>query len=505
MHARRSLAAVLLLVQFLIGMGLAPRASGAALAAPTLTLTPNQAPCGATVVARGAGFPVGRTVAIVASGGDTKPTGGAPATAVAAADGTFALDLVPCAGASPGVDPDGAQYVIAASVARADPFAPPEAFARAVFTVGPVAQRPLPTLTLAPESGACNGPAVAGGANWSPGDTLTLSAFLLGGDSGAGSVEVTAGADGTFTLPFELQRATGCSAQAAPPLGARYRIGVGSNPKRGSTRRDFASLIYTIARERLTERCFAATGHCVRGAFHDRWERHGLAGNGYPLSDEFAQTLEDGQTYTVQYFERARFEAHPENAAPYDVLLGQFGRRSVATVPDAPVAPAAPLAGGAYFAATGHNVDARFLAYWQFNGGLAQFGFPLTEPFEQQLEDGNTYTVQYFERARFEAHPENAAPHDVLLGQFGRRILDDATAIRTIAIAPTGGPCPETGGVVVRGRGFTPGVVTRFTIRRDRDGAITGGNSLAGGKPANAAGCVGSYIRDSSGVAVRTL
>jgi hypothetical protein len=29
----------------------------------------------------------------------------------------------------------------------------------------------------------------------------------------------------------------------------------------------------------------------------------------------------------VQYFERARFEYHPENAAPYDVLLGQFGRQ----------------------------------------------------------------------------------------------------------------------------------------------------------------------------------
>jgi len=29
----------------------------------------------------------------------------------------------------------------------------------------------------------------------------------------------------------------------------------------------------------------------------------------------------------VQYFERARFEYHPENAAPYDILLGQFGRQ----------------------------------------------------------------------------------------------------------------------------------------------------------------------------------
>jgi hypothetical protein len=31
--------------------------------------------------------------------------------------------------------------------------------------------------------------------------------------------------------------------------------------------------------------------------------------------------------------------------------------------------------------------------------------------------------VQYFERARFEYHPENPAPYDILLGQFGRQIL----------------------------------------------------------------------------------
>ncbi|MFL5735444.1 MAG: alpha/beta fold hydrolase, partial [Chloroflexia bacterium] len=33
----------------------------------------------------------------------------------------------------------------------------------------------------------------------------------------------------------------------------------------------------------------------------------------------------NGKPYTVQYFERAVFELHPENAAPYDVLLSQLG------------------------------------------------------------------------------------------------------------------------------------------------------------------------------------
>jgi hypothetical protein len=121
-------------------------------------------------------------------------------------------------------------------------------------------------------------------------------------------------------------------------------------------------------------------------------------------------------------------EYHPENAPPYDVLLGQFGRRLLrATEGLAPPAadPAAPLPGQTHFGETGHNVAPDFFAYWQANGGLAQFGYPLTEEFAQQLEDGQSYTVQYFERARFERHPENAAPYAILLGQFGRRILTE--------------------------------------------------------------------------------
>ena len=69
----------------------------------------------------------------------------------------------------------------------------------------------------------------------------------------------------------------------------------------------------------------------------------------------------------------------------------------------------------------------RFAAYWEESGGLAQFGFPLREELAERLEDAKAYTVQYFERARFEHHPENPAPNDVLLGQFGRRVLAETS------------------------------------------------------------------------------
>jgi polysaccharide biosynthesis protein PslG len=53
---------------------------------------------------------------------------------------------------------------------------------------------------------------------------------------------------------------------------------------------------------------------------------------GAPISDAFTETLEDGHAYTVQYFERARLEYHRENPAPYDVLVGQLGRRALTEV-----------------------------------------------------------------------------------------------------------------------------------------------------------------------------
>jgi hypothetical protein len=168
-----------------------------------------------------------------------------------------------------------------------------------------------------------------------------------------------------------------------------------------------------------TGRLFPETGKCVNEPFLSYWNAHGqLPINGYPISDAFIQTLEDGKSYTVQYFERARMELHPENQPPYNVLLGQFGRRIHPADP-----PAAAKPGARFFTETGHNLSGSFLAYWTANGGLQQFGYPISEEFTQTLEDGKSYTVQYFERARFEHHPENQPPYDVLLGQFGRRIL----------------------------------------------------------------------------------
>jgi hypothetical protein len=172
---------------------------------------------------------------------------------------------------------------------------------------------------------------------------------------------------------------------------------------------------------------FDATGHTLQGEFYDYWKSHGgLWLFGYPLSEEYQEvSATDGKTYTVQYFERQRFEYHPEFAGtPNSVLLGLLGSYMVeghsgGAFDRSPAVPSTPTQ--IYFEPTGHSLSGSFLTYWNQYGGLPIFGYPLSEPFQEvSATDGKTYTVQYFERARFELHPEFAGtPNEVLLGLLG--------------------------------------------------------------------------------------
>ena len=165
-----------------------------------------------------------------------------------------------------------------------------------------------------------------------------------------------------------------------------------------------------------TREYFAQTGHSLANGFKAYWDQHGgLAVFGYPISEEFTERSPDaGTAYTVQYFERNRLEFHPELAGtPYEISLGRLGSELAPQVFPAP-APMASGPGQQYFAQTGFSLSGRFLDYWSTNGGVEQFGYPISQPFQQ-----GGHLVQYFERARFEYHPEYAAPYDVLLSRLG--------------------------------------------------------------------------------------
>ncbi|HET6261537.1 MAG TPA: hypothetical protein VFG99_04785, partial [Chloroflexia bacterium] len=172
-------------------------------------------------------------------------------------------------------------------------------------------------------------------------------------------------------------------------------------------------------------RTFPETGKTVRGLFLDYWDAHGgLAQQGYPISELLSEKSDlDGKSYTVQYFERAVFEYHPENQPPYNVLLSQLGTfQYKKKYPNgAPNQQPNNEAGSQLFTQTGKRLGGKFLTYWQTHGGLAQQGYPISDQFVEVNDlNGKAYTVQYFERAVFELHPENAGtPYEVLLSQLG--------------------------------------------------------------------------------------
>ncbi|MBO9316871.1 MAG: S8 family serine peptidase, partial [Chloroflexus sp.] len=84
---------------------------------------------------------------------------------------------------------------------------------------------------------------------------------------------------------------------------------------------------------------------------------------------------------------------------------------------------AVPTDGRRYFPETGHTLGGGFRTYWEQNGGLPIFGFPISEEFTEISSDGRPVTVQYFERHRFEWRPEHAPPYNVLLSRIGDDIL----------------------------------------------------------------------------------
>ena len=205
-----------------------------------------------------------------------------------------------------------------------------------------------------------------------------------------------------------------------------------------------------------------ATGHNIGLAIKRFYESNGgLAIFGLPLTEVIEQ---DGMQ--VQYFERARFELHPELPVPYYVsltLLGSLLMRDRTGAAFAPVdihslgtstrtnpdergyqpsvhvcpRPFASNVGDCeeflapqlasrpdprtFFPVTGHTLGGAFGEFWLRNGQLSVFGYPISEEFhEVNALDGKSYLVQYFERARFEYHPEHAGtPYKVLLGHLG--------------------------------------------------------------------------------------
>ncbi|GAB4190131.1 MAG: hypothetical protein OHK0022_02720 [Roseiflexaceae bacterium] len=214
--------------------------------------------------------------------------------------------------------------------------------------------------------------------------------------------------------------------------------------------------------------CFPETGLCLEGRFRQFWEQNGgLPVFGYPITPARDETSpDDGKTYQTQWLERARFEYHPENRPPYDVLLGRLGRDALANrgvdwqlLPRQSSAPA----GCRLFPETGHSLcnqisgfgpadrplQVNFLSYWsargladprldRFGRSLALFGAPISDPQIEVNSSGRTVVAQYLERARLELPLDGAT---VLQGRLGADLL--AGEARPVALA-VGQASPRT-------------------------------------------------------------
>lgn len=173
---------------------------------------------------------------------------------------------------------------------------------------------------------------------------------------------------------------------------------------------------------------FPETGHMIGmdvKRFYDA--NGGLEVFGRALTEVFTE-----EGLKVQYFEKARFEIHdtPGFSIELTRLGGHFSEgRSEPAFQWLGEAPA-DLGDRTYYAESGHTLGGAFRWYWQTKGGLKTFGFPISEEFsEVNPADGQTYLVQYFERARFEYHPENAGqPGEVQLSPLGRQFLNERPA-----------------------------------------------------------------------------
>lgn len=159
---------------------------------------------------------------------------------------------------------------------------------------------------------------------------------------------------------------------------------------------------------------FDQTGHNVQGEFLKFYQQ---APNptlvfGYPVTEEFSGP--DG--LLVQYFQRARFEYHPEMEPGRRVTASDLGTALYS--PSNQLNIYSPFA-CQNFPETGYPVCFEFWEFFKTNGGVERFGLPIS-PFEYRQDT----IVQYFQKARFEWQPSRQPGQRVVLTDMGRIYFD---------------------------------------------------------------------------------
>ncbi|MCA1666456.1 MAG: beta-galactosidase, partial [Thermomicrobia bacterium] len=171
---------------------------------------------------------------------------------------------------------------------------------------------------------------------------------------------------------------------------------------------------------------------------------------GLPISPIITR---DGMHY--QYTERARLEA-PVSGGPVQLTRAGAILSSGRDFPQ--LTSSSVNADTRYFPETNHSLAYGFRAFWEQHGGVNVFGLPISEEFaELSPTDGKRYDVQYFERAKFERHPEFAGtPNEIQLAFLGKQLYQFYESVQL-----PGGTAPVPG--LMRPGNPDIGLVTEFT------------------------------------------
>ncbi len=163
-----------------------------------------------------------------------------------------------------------------------------------------------------------------------------------------------------------------------------------------------------------TFKYFNETGHNVKGDFFKYYSSNPNATflYGYPITEEF--TSKDGKT--VQYFQRARFELRNDMPEGQRVELTALGQLTF--VSTGPLSVNNSFACRLY-AETGFSVCFAFLEFLDQYGGVAQFGYPISN-----FEYHENKIVQYFQKARLEWQPWKNEGQRVVVSDLGSIYFD---------------------------------------------------------------------------------
>lgn len=165
---------------------------------------------------------------------------------------------------------------------------------------------------------------------------------------------------------------------------------------------------------------FPKTGHYVCDEFLEfHIARGGTEIFGHPLTEAFDDTA---RGLWVQYFQRVRMELHPHARAPRKVQLGLLIDELDHRFPPASPGRVSVFSSALHrlFPETNRVVSYAFLDYFREQGGLDIFGYPRSE---FKYEGG--YTVQYFQRARMEWHPESPLGRKIRLTNLGEIYIEE--------------------------------------------------------------------------------